>query len=198
MITPSHIVFNLVILGKKKHRKILLAIVLGAIFPDVCNFFYYTWNGIFRKIPHDVLWGDMYFHSAWTPFFQLSHSFWLLPLMLALAFYWKKHWAKFFWGSALLHSIMDFTVHHTDAYRHFYPFSDWIFKSPISYWDPMYYGLWVSGAEMFFALTACVIIFRRAKSKTGKTVALLAAICFLILFGFGLSQGLLHQRLMGG
>ncbi|KKU78394.1 MAG: hypothetical protein UY04_C0039G0005 [Parcubacteria group bacterium GW2011_GWA2_47_7] len=198
MITPSHVVYNLYLLGKRKRQKILLAIVCGAIFPDIFSYSYFLWNGVIQKVPPSVLWGDLYIHSLWAPFFQLAHSFWLLPLMLLLALYWKKHWAAYFWGSALIHAIMDFTVHHKDAYMHFYPFSKWRFESPISYWDIEYYGLWVSRAEMVLAIGACIVLFRRAKTKWGKLFYAVAAIGFLALFILGFSHSVLRSQLMGG
>jgi hypothetical protein len=45
-----------------------------------------------------------------------------------------------FAGSGLLHAVADFATHHDDARRQFWPLSDWVFRSPVSYWDQRFYG----------------------------------------------------------
>ena len=61
----------------------------------------------------------------------------------------------------LLHSLGDFPLHHDDAHRHFFPFSDWRFISPISYWDPAHYGNWASLLEIFAVLAISIFLYCR-------------------------------------
>lgn len=38
------------------------------------------------------------------------------------------------------HAVVDFLTHAEDPRPLFYPFSDWTWNSPVSYYDPDYYG----------------------------------------------------------
>jgi hypothetical protein len=61
----------------------------------------------------------------------------------------------------LLHSLGDLPLHHDDAHRHFFPFLDWRFSSPVSYWDPEHHGQWVSLIEFSGVLAASVFMYWR-------------------------------------
>lgn len=181
MITPSHVVYNLVILGKRKQRQVLIAILLGAVFPDVWNFIFFIYEHMIMKVPQEVLWEDMYFHSWWNSVFNLAHSFLLLPILFLIALMRNSRFGTYFFGSALLHAFMDFFVHHKDAYMPFWPLARWKFESPISYWDPLYYGHIFAPIEMTLSLIASYLLYRRAKGKWGKVGASIAMICFFVL-----------------
>ena len=166
---------------KKKDKKVLWAIALGALFPDLPNFIFFTIYGVILGVPHEVLWGDMYLNSPWNNVFNLSHSFWLLPLLLVISYLFKKRIAVFLFLSMLIHSLMDFCVHADDAYAHFWPLSSWRFYSPISYWDPLHYGVYVSAVEMFLAGISGVILFKRTKGREWKKVLILVVAGELLL-----------------
>ena len=53
---------------------------------------------------------------------------------------WSTYLLWFVLG-ATLHSLIDIATHHNDGPLLFFPF-DWTYRfpSPISYWDPAYYG----------------------------------------------------------
>lgn len=175
MTTPSHILYNLAILGKKGDTRLNTAIGLGAFFPDSITIIFFFVTGVIQSLPHEVIWHDLYFHSGWNNLFNLSHSFWLLPLGLLLCIFFKKRYAAYFFGSALVHSVMDFFVHADDAYAHFYPWSLWRFHSPVSYWNHAHYGQYVSAVEILFAIVAIWVLWKRTDSRRTKQ----------ILFGVG-------------
>ena len=186
MITPSHILYNLVLLGKKKEPWVIWAIALGALFPDVPNFIFFFIYGIILRLPHEVLWDGMYFNSSWNHVFNLSHSFWLVPLLLGISYLYKKRVAVFFFSSMLIHALMDFCVHSEDAYAHFWPFSAWRFQSPFSYWDPLHYGVYVSTLEVLLAFVAGVVLYTRSKGRNWKKVLILIVGVELLLVFHGL------------
>ena len=55
-------------------------------------------------------------------------------------------------AAALLHLTFDLPFHHDDAHPHFWPFSDWRFTSPLSYWDPAHDGGVIALAEVGLAV----------------------------------------------
>lgn len=181
MITPHHILYNLALLdGKKKDsdgqlednkisvNKRTWAIALGAFFPDSFTFLFFLIYGVLFSMPHEKMWDDIYFNSGWNIVFSLAHSLWLLPLLALLSFLWKKRNLMYFFLSAALHVSMDFFVHTDDAYRHFYPFSNYKFFSPISYYDSHFYGNYVSILTHIAAIVSLFILQRRFKERGNK------------------------------
>jgi len=77
-------------------------------------------------------------------------------------------------SAVLLHLVLDFGFHHDDGRAHFWPITNWIFESPVSYWDPRHYGTLVGGLEVFVALLCCVVLWRRFTGRwmRGVIVAL--------------------------
>ncbi|MCA9837175.1 MAG: metal-dependent hydrolase [Trueperaceae bacterium] len=90
-----------------------------------------------------------FFHNPWVITLQnLFHSPLLLLSYIGLSYGLWRHGKKpMGWGfwltcSALLHSLIDILVHHNDGPLLLFPLN-WSlrFHSPISYWDPAYYGI---------------------------------------------------------
>ena len=84
-------------------------------------------------------------------------------MLLAMLFCWKTHRLILFalFTSMLLHALGDLPLHHDDAHRHFFPFLDWRFSSPISYWNPDFHGHWVSLIEAIAVIAASVLLYLR-------------------------------------
>ncbi len=91
-----------------------------------------------------------------------------IPIYLSLALLGfvmrSKTWGKvilFFALAALTHMATDLPVHNHDAYRHFWPLSDWRFISPLSYYEREHHAGWVSLIEIVIALTSIFILWKR-------------------------------------
>ncbi len=85
--------------------------------------------------------------------------------------------AMVFTASALLHLAFDFPLHHDDGRPHFWPLSDWVFESPLSYWDTAAHAGIVAPIEMGLSLVFCAILMRRFDSwRSRLLIAGLAAI----------------------
>jgi hypothetical protein len=92
---------------------------------------------------------------------------WRAPAMVALC------------GAALLHLGFDFLLHHDDGRAHFWPISNWIFQSPVSYWDGKHYGDIVGPLEVLASLGCCAVLWRRF---TGQGMRVLIAMLALLEF----------------
>lgn len=143
MITPSHIIYSWAAAKYSEgspNKLRVVAIITGGFLPDVPTYLFFIVHTFILGTTQSTMWDTLYFDSAWTPFITLSHSLILWPLLLLFAKMFKQR--VLFWVSAssLVHSALDFLVHHDDAYRHFWPLSDWKFLSPVSYYDPNYFG----------------------------------------------------------
>jgi hypothetical protein len=76
--------------------------------------------------------------------------------------------------AGLLSVIEDLLLHHEDAHAHFWPFSDYRFASPVSYWNPAYYGQIASTLELLLVSAASFWTWRHLKTRWGKALLVLA------------------------
>lgn len=79
-----------------------------------------------------------------------------------------------FSASALLHSLIDFLTHRDDAHMHFWPLSDWRFRSPVSYWDARHFGNWFGLFEAALGIGLILVLFRRYRSRPLRAGLLVA------------------------
>ena len=188
MITSSHIIYCWALAKKtevteqnsveKPTKKRTLAFVLGALFPDTPTYLFFIVIGLLLGYSGETMWDDMYFNSGWSIPITLTHSFWLWPLLILVGTYFKLNFLKWFSISALLHAVVDFLVHTDDAYRHFWPFSDWKFYSPLSYYRSSEYGNWVSAFDSVLVLGLLAYLYTL---YTGKWRILIIGIGILYL-----------------
>ena len=119
----------------------------------------------------------------------LDNSLVVWGVLLGLALWSGRGWAVAFCGAALLHLLLDLPLHHDDGRAHFWPVSNWIFSSPVSYWDPNHYGRIVGVVEIILSLALCGLLWRRFTGRAMRVlIATLAlaeaapAIIFSIMF----------------
>lgn len=152
MNTPSHVIINLVILGRQKTADYSFPIIIGSLLPDIAIFWFYFWTKWIKKIPESRIWSEVYFSSSWQNIFAIPNSIVLCLIGVGIAHYWQKPFWKIMFISMIVHCLFDLVVHNNDAHRHFFPVSNYRFISPISYWDKKHYGKWVALAELLLVL----------------------------------------------
>lgn len=182
MNTPSHAVINLFLLGREKLPQANLPIFIGAILPDIPIFVFYGWAKLIARLPEQQIWSVTYYEPFWQDVVAIFHS---LPLVLlgwsiAYKFGWQS--MQFSCISMVVHSLLDLPVHHDDAHRHFFPFSNYRFISPISYWDTKHYGGIVSLFELSFTILATWPVFQLLQSGIGKVLLIGNTIVYLLFF----------------
>jgi len=186
MNTPAHALINLATLGRKDRSETAAPIVAGAVLPDVPIFLFYGYEKWIERAPEREIWSSLYFAPEWQAVFDLVHS---LPLTLAgcavAARLGARRWAALFLSMAL-HAAVDFCVHADDAHRHFYPFSDWRFHSPFSYWDPRHHGVLGAGIEAALVVLSSIVLFRRSPHGVGRAVVAGLASIYVLGWGFAL------------
>lgn len=154
MNTPAHLIVGLAAFGKPEVRGQTRYVLAGAVAPDISLYFMTFWSIWVLDISPGRVFGELYYSSAWQRVFAVDNSFVLWGIALAL-FVWAG-WTRMvaFTSAGLLHIALDFPVHNHDARMHFWPVSDWVFASPLSYWDSAYHAGIVGGVEM----GACVLL----------------------------------------
>ncbi len=188
MNTPSHYIVNLALLGKTISPQENIAITLGAIIPDAPIFIFYFVAKFIQGLPESEIWSEAYYQPFWQNIISLFHSFpiALIGLLICLACHWQAGGIAF--ASILLHCLADFPLHNDDAHRHFFPFSNYRFISPVSYWDPQHYGNIAAFGELTLVLLVTPWVWTILHSLPAKVLLIildiLAAIAYLRFYVF--------------
>ncbi len=171
MNTPAHAVVNLLLFRRSTREAHAAAIVVGALLPDLPMVLFYLEERI-AGVSERTIWRHDYHSPGWQALFDTFHSF---PL-LALAWWGARRTGlrsvAVMFGSMFLHSCFDFPFHHSDAHRHFFPFSDWRFASPLSYWDPAWHGRLVGNLEILVVFAGGAWLLRTAGSAALRNSAI--------------------------
>ncbi len=185
MNTQTHLLVAAAIFAKPDQPKRNTALIAGALLPDFAIYGLFAW-ALVSGIPQDELWSRIYFSEPMLTFTAIGNS---APLFAAVALLgWL--WAMARRGAdipalpaltvlglaALSHLALDFPVHVDDAHPHFWPFTDWRYRAPFSYWNDNYHARAVSIVEAALGLSLVVILARRFKARW---VRILLGTCFL-------------------
>ena len=149
------------VFGRGKPKPVILAAMIGAVLPDLSLYLMAGTALFILGIAPQVVFDELYFSQAWQTVFAVDNSFVVWGLLLALALYHRVQWAVALTGAAMLHLSLDFPLHHDDGRPHFWPFSDWVFESPVSYWDRARGAMWVAPLELCASLGAAYAIWRQ-------------------------------------
>ncbi|MGD8228303.1 MAG: hypothetical protein PVH82_10715 [Desulfobacteraceae bacterium] len=190
MNTQSHAVLTFYLLrqmlGKRLERikNVNPVLFSGAIVPDVAIFVFFVWYTLIDPTSQRVMWSELAFLDEWQFVFSLFHSLPLWAFASVGLLLLKMPRGALFCLAALVSAIQDLFVHHDDGHAHFFPFSDYRFESPFSYWDPAHYGWHVSVAELILVLAASVWTFRRLQTRWGKGLLVVSAVSLAATQGF--------------
>ena len=160
MNTPAHLLLGAAAFGKGD-RRLIWAAMAGALLPDLSLYVMAGVSLMILRIPPRVVFDELYFSDLWQTVFAIDNSFLLWGLLLGLALWRKSGWATALCGAALLHLSLDFPLHHDDGRPHFWPLSNWIFESPVSYWDRRHGAMWIAPLETALAILSALWVWSR-------------------------------------
>lgn len=179
MITSSHIIYSWALAKKTEaglNPKRTFAFITGALFPDIPTYLFFLVCGVLLGYSGQEMWGDMYFNSGWAIPITLTHSFIIWPFLMSMATFFGWKFLQYFSLSALLHTAVDFCVHTDDAYRHFWPLSNWKFHSPISYYNSAEYGQYVGAFDSLLVLGLLFFLYYKYTGKWRLVICVLGAV----------------------
>ena len=178
-------------------------IVFGALLPDISLFIMFGYAQL-TGVPNDVIWSEMYYSHFWQNLGAITNS---VPIFLVASLVcWifiqrstqsatkgglRKNSIKprnhalviaFAIGilslSSLLHVAMDLPLHHDDGHPHFWPFTHWIFASPVSYCDAAHYANFWVPIECAVGLALVAIIWKSTKRLWAKGLLFIAGLSY--------------------
>ena len=161
MHTPAHAVLNLTVLGRHRQSGYLIPVLIGSLLPDVPMFIFYFVERFVLATPMPTIWRVSYFEPGWQAFIDTFNSVPFMLMALWVAWRLRNQFMILLMLSMLLHVACDLPLHHDDGHRHLFPFLDWRFESPVSYWDPRYFGRIASGIEALLVLACCWVLYIR-------------------------------------
>jgi membrane-bound metal-dependent hydrolase YbcI (DUF457 family) len=164
--TQTHVLMGAALFGSAASSGQTLAAAAGGLAPDlpmIAMVLGARW--IMRHSPREIF-GTLYFSPSWQGWLAPWHS---IPFWVAGS---ATSWAAgtgaalAFAASGLAHVVCDFFLHHTDAHRQFWPFSDWRFRSPLSYWDNAHHGRLIRALELVLAASFSALLIYQHASPT--------------------------------
>jgi membrane-bound metal-dependent hydrolase YbcI (DUF457 family) len=165
MNTQTHVIMGAALFGRPLPR-LAIAGALGGIVPDAPMFAIVI--GL-RMLGYglDDIFGRLYWEHWWQVANAIGHNIplWGVTALVAYAASRNKDDIAAFFAalsaSALLHSLIDLACHRDDAHMHFWPLTEWRFRSPVSYWDSAHYGVQFSLFEAALGLVLVLVLWRR-------------------------------------
>lgn len=183
MNTPTHLLIGAAVLARKKDggagRWRNEAVLAGALLPDAAIFFLFAWARLVQRASEQELWSRIYWSEPWQSLFAIFNSAPLYAALVLIGVAARQSWLTLLGLAALLHLAFDLPFHHDDAHIHFWPFTDWRFHSPLSYWDEDHHGDWVSLAEVALSLGLIYLLWRRFENRIVRAALLLALASYL-------------------
>ncbi len=176
--TQTHILVGAALLMRPGGRARNAAVFAGALIPDLAIYLMYG-NAKWTGLSEHAIWSELFVSPAWQGWITVANSIPIYAALVLLAL--AKGWMMLtvFSLAALAHIALDFFVHHDDAHRHFWPISDWRFASPLSYWDPAYYGTWVSFAEFGLGAALAALLWRRFEAPFARALLVVALLAYI-------------------
>ena len=187
MNTPSHMLIGAALFARPLVPARLVAALAGGLVPDLPLFAMVLWSTRVAGVPESVVFGEMYFSDNWQAVFAVDHGLLVWGALLGWALWRRQALLHAFAGAGLLHAAVDFLTHADDARRQFWPVSDWVFQSPVSYWDPRFYGAEFAIFEfgLVLALTAWLCWRLRRLWERALVLAVAAPVVLPVLMTGG-------------
>ena len=147
---------------------------------------FYAYQKVWLGTSEHVIWSESYYLAGWQAFFDVFNSLPLVALAALVAYAMKSPRVVALCASMMIHAVCDLLLHRHDAHRHFFPFWEWRFVSPVSYWDPRYYGGVVSSIEVVVVVVGASWLFKQYPGKGARSFLgfILASYVLYIAYAF--------------
>ncbi len=196
MRTPAHLIMGAAAFGRPNAKLVTGMAIFGGLFPDLSLYIMSMWHIFVLETTAREVFRELYYSELWQQIFAVDNSFILIGALVAFSLWKAIDWLFAFSGAAFLHIFTDFLLHHDEARRHFWPVSDWVFHSPVSYYDRDHHGELFSMIEIGIVVGLTLILVRRFPTWIARAGFILLAMTevapwFIFRWGwiFGLNGG---------
>lgn len=162
--------------GRPGDARVTAAALLGALAPDLSLYLLAGWEIAVLGTPPETVFRERYYSDAWQAVFAVDNSIPLWALVLGAGLVLRRAWVVALAGAALLHLGFDLGLHADDGRRHLWPLSDWVFASPVSYWDPRHHGGVVGRLEIGLTLALAAWVWIRYRARTARAIVVALAV----------------------
>ena len=182
MNTQTHLLIASGLLTRRGEKARNVAIVVGAFLPDVPVFALFGIASAMGYTSQDVF-GDFYFRNDMRNLMGAFNSFFVAGLIATTGWFCREKWwgwpMVFLAAAMTVHAATDLPVHVDDGHRHFWPFSSFVFNSPLSYWDNSHHGGIVSVVEAVLGIVCAVILWRRFPDRRIRLLCAVAITAYI-------------------
>lgn len=180
MNTPSHILLGAALFARRDRPDVTLAAFAGGLVPDLALLLMYSSGVWLFGLSERVVFGTLYFTGGWQQVFLADHSFLLWGGLVLGGIVFRAAAVAAFGGAGLVHAATDFLLHNSDARPQLLPLTDWVFRSPVSYWDPAHYGAIFAPIEAGLVVVLTIVLLRRLRRWWEIALTLAAALVLLL------------------
>ena len=175
MNTPSHMLIGAAVFGRQLVPATLAAALAGGLAPDLPMFAMVLWATRVAGLPEQEVFSTLFFSDTWQAVFAVDHGLLIWGAVLGLAIWRRNLILRCFAGAGSLHAVADFLTHHDDARRQFWPVSEWVLRSPVSYWDARYYGNTFGVFEVALVVMLAILLCWRLRRWRDRVLVLVTA-----------------------
>lgn len=174
MFTQTHLLLGAALFARPSNHAVAVAGLAGALVPDSDVWMMFLIERVQGSTGCEVF-HYRYWEAPWTTLQMILNS---IPAYVALIvagillLISPVSWLRtsgmivlVFASSALLHVGADFLLHHEDARAQWMPFSTWVFRSPVSYWNPAHYGQVFMAFEIVLGIALIAVVGRRFRDR---------------------------------
>lgn len=179
--TPTHLLMAGALLSRRREPARNWAVVAGALLPDLWIFGMYGWLRGVEGASASEVWRVIYWQEPWQSLGAFFNSIPIWALVLAIGLAMRSTVIAVVGAAALIHLAFDLPLHHGDAHMHFWPLTEWRFRSPLSYWNPAHYGAIIAPLEALLGVALTVILWRRFEAAWLRTLLVIGASGYVLV-----------------
>lgn len=159
MTLPNHVFWTYFLFRKKKQKWWAIA---GSVLPDIPYVIPLAAGGLTGALD---IWQYWWAH----PVTKTLHSFPIVGSALILSLALERYRAAALLGGILFHAFFDMWTHVADAYPILYPFSDFRFPTPISYWETSHHAFTLRLINGLLVAAALLCLWRERRSLVERS-----------------------------